>query len=316
MLPRWLLLLLLPLFTLLGSCSEAPPLRIGSNQWPGYEPVYLARDLGTLARDQVKLVELPSSTDVMQYLRNGSLDGGMLTLDEVISLLAEGVHLRVVLVLDVSNGADAVVAQADIHSLQELQGMRVGVELSALGALMLESMLDAAQLQAGQITLVPLTVDRQEQAFLDHEVDAVITFEPTRSHLLAAGAVELFNSRQIPGRIIDVLALREEVIDGQADHIRALLAGYFQARRYLDEQPRLATARMAPRTQMSTDALETAFGGLSLPDLEANRRWLADDTPRLLDSASVLVRLMAERGLIGKQPDLSRLADGRFLPEH
>ncbi|MEN8180104.1 MAG: hypothetical protein ABFS39_15995 [Pseudomonadota bacterium] len=94
------LILLCQFLLVLSACSEEPILRIGSNQWPGYEPVYLARDLHAFDRDEINLVELPSTTDVMQFLRNGNLDGGMLTLDEAISLIVDSVPLRVVLVED------------------------------------------------------------------------------------------------------------------------------------------------------------------------------------------------------------------------
>ena len=41
-------LILASMVFLLSGCTESPqkPLRIGSNPWPGHEPLYLARDLG------------------------------------------------------------------------------------------------------------------------------------------------------------------------------------------------------------------------------------------------------------------------------
>ncbi len=301
---------------LLTACSEEPALRIGSNQWPGYEPVYLARELGDFARSEVRLVELPSATDVMQYLRNGNLDGGMLTLDEALTLMAEGVPLRAVLVLDVSNGADAVLAHPQFKNLSDLKGRRVGVEISALGAVMLESLLEAADLHRDDIEVVPLTVDRQRQAFLDHAVDAVITFEPTLSQLRSLGAVTLFDSSRIPGRIVDVLVLREDILDEQAGHVRALLDGYFQARRYLDEQPATAIGRMAPRVHMNNADFRTALAGIRLPDLDENRQLLGGSSPRLTATAEDLLTLMVEWKLVESTPDVARLADDRFLPGH
>ena len=55
------LLGLLTVFLML-SCTPEPPtlLKVGVIQWAGYEPVMLARQLGYLAQENVKLVELPS----------------------------------------------------------------------------------------------------------------------------------------------------------------------------------------------------------------------------------------------------------------
>ena len=297
----------------LAGCDTMPhPLKVGSNQWPGYETVYLARDLGLLGR-RIKLVELPSSTDVMQHLRDGNLDAGMLTLDETIGLVGEGVPLRVVLVMDLSNGADVVLARPGIEELADLRGKRVGVELSAVGTVMLESLLEAAHLGRGDIRLVNLPVDRQEAAYRAGEVDVVVTFEPTRSRLLALGAHELFSSRAIPGRIVDVLAVRADALDHHAPQVRKLVAAHFQALAELETHPQQALRRIAPRLWTTPERLRQAYEGLILPDLDSNRRWLREGG-ELLPRAEALAALMVRWGLLPATPDLSHLADDRFLP--
>lgn len=311
---RLKLLLLCQLALILCACSEEPILHIGSNRWPGYEPVYLARDLAAFNRNEINLVELPSTTDVMQFLRNGYLEGGMLTLDEAITLIADAVPLRIVLVMDISHGADTLLVQPGIKGFDDLKGKRVGVELSALGALMLESVLEVAGLDKQQIQVVPLTADQQEDAFRNGKVDAVITFEPIRSHLLAHDAVEIFNSSQIPGRIIDVLAVREEVTQSHPGQLKKLLAGYFAARHFTSREPTAAVAKMSLRQGVDAATLQTAFTGLVFPDIQENHAWLGMGGTKLIDTATKLTILMAQHKLIAQIPDLSGLADDRFLP--
>lgn len=304
------------LVTLLSACGAPEhPLKIGSNQWPGYEPVYLARELGHLDPHQVKLVELLSSSDVMQNLRDGVLDGGMLTLDEVITLLGEGLDLRVVLVMDVSNGADTVLSQPEIKTLDDIRGRRIGVELSALGALMLESLLDAAHLKRNEVKLVNLTVDRQDEAFLLRQIDVLITFEPLRSRLLANGANELFSSRRIPGRIVDVLAVRGDVLGDHGEQLRTLTQAYFLGLKQLREHPKDNLPRIAPRLGMPVKDLKTAYTLMTLPDVKANRDWLAPPGRRLEQSAARLADLMRRWRLIDGAPDIHALADPDFLPQ-
>ncbi len=306
----WLLLLLL---VLVSACdSPAPPLKLGSNQWPGYEPIYLARELGYLDPGQVKLVELPASSDVMQHLRDGNLQAAMLTLDEVITLKSEGLPLRVILVLDVSLGADSVLARPEIQRPTDLIGRRIGVETTAVGAVMLESLLEKAGLSEEQVHIVHLTVDRHETAYRQGKVDAVITFEPTRSRLLALGAHEIFSSREIPGRIVDVLAVEAGAIPRHARQLEHLVDTYFRARDYLEQQRRQALEQMAPRLGLSPEALDQALQGLHLPDRRENQRWLADNG-KLRQNASRLVRLMRRWHLISHPPELELLADDRFI---
>lgn len=313
--PRLLLSALVAAFLLtsLAGCRPAHPLRVGSNQWPGYEPVYLARDEGLLSAEDVKLVELPSSTEVIEYLRNGSLDAGMLTLDEVIALLADGVPLEVVLVMDVSDGADTVVAHPEIDSLEKLKGKRIGVELSAVGAVMLESLLEAAQLSVQDVILVNLPADQHLTAFREGRIDALITFEPRRSELLAAGAVELFNSHQIPGRIVDVLAVRKDALAHHHDHVVNLITAYFLARKKMQQDPHAAYARIAPRLHTDLPTLEKMYQGMHLPDLQENHDWL-NGQARLQRQARQLADLMVQWKLIPTAPALDGLATKAYLP--
>jgi NitT/TauT family transport system substrate-binding protein len=57
-------------------CSEPPEekLRIGSVVWPGYEPLYLARDLGNFDETNIRLVELSSAAQVVRAYRNGVIE--------------------------------------------------------------------------------------------------------------------------------------------------------------------------------------------------------------------------------------------------
>jgi len=70
---------------------------IVSSPWAGYEPLYLARDLGYLKDPSVRITELPSSNLNMQAFVNGSADVSTLTLDETLTLLAKGRKLRILL---------------------------------------------------------------------------------------------------------------------------------------------------------------------------------------------------------------------------
>src|SRR5512135_2890896 len=93
---------LLAIAACLAGCQPpAEPLRIVSSPWPGYEPLYLARDLGYLKETSVRITELPSSNLNMEAFSNGSTDLSTLTLDETLTLLAKGQKLRILLVMDI-----------------------------------------------------------------------------------------------------------------------------------------------------------------------------------------------------------------------
>ncbi|NTV13281.1 MAG: ABC transporter substrate-binding protein [Desulfobulbaceae bacterium] len=284
---------------------------MASNVWPGYEPLYLARSLGYYDAKHIRLVEMVSNSQVSQALRNGTIEAACLTLDETLSQIQDGLDLRVVLVMDVSQGADVVLAKPEIANLQGLRGKRIGVESAAVGAVMLDAALQAGGLQSQDVTMVPLTVDEHAEAYLTGKVDAVVTFEPVSSRLLRAGAHILFDSSQVPGRIVDVLVVRSEVAASKRQALQELLQGHFQATEYLARQPQEAEKRMAPRLNGSALA---QFKGIRLPDLAENRVWLDGNPSRLQGTAAELAAFMLQRQLLQRPVAVRRLADPSFLP--
>lgn len=195
---------------LLG-CSPRyqPPLTVGTNTWIGYEPLYLARDLGYYEGANLRLVELASTTQALDALRVGSLDLAGLTLDEALLLAQEGVPIAVIWVLNTSAGADALLAKPGITTLDALRGKRIGVEQTAVGGYMLNAALAQANLQVSDIRVVPLPLDEHWPAWQANAIDAVVTFDPVRQKILNAGGQVVFSSADIPGQIVDVLVARK-----------------------------------------------------------------------------------------------------------
>lgn len=297
----------------IAACMPAPepPFRIGTNVWPGYEPLYLARDLGYLDGHNIRLVEFGSATTVMNALANGAIEAAALTLDEVLLLSSRGIDLRVVLVLDMSNGGDAILARPPLKRMADLKGRRIGVETTALGAYMLSRASAMAGLSTGDYTVVPLHASEHEAAFHAGRVDAVVTFEPVRSQLIASGATPVFDSKNIPGEIVDVLAVR--MTPARLPQMQALIRAWFMAVDHLRRQPGDAGRRLAKRLHMAPADVLAAFDGLSLPDTAANRTMLAASSPGLLASAQRLADSMAAQGLAAQLTVPKHLFDARPL---
>lgn len=297
----------------LNGCSkrQEPLLRIASNVWPGYEPLYLARSLGYYDDKNIRLLEMPSASQVSQAMRDGTIEAVCLTLDEAIFLMQDDIDLRVVLVMDVSHGADVLMARPGIDTLKSLRGKTIGVENAAVGAIMLDAALQAGELLVEDVTIVPLTVGQHAAAYLAGKVDAVMTFEPVKSQLLKAGAHVLFDSTQIPGRIVDVLVVRSEIAEAHTQALKELVQGYFRALEYLATNPQEAAQRMAPR--LGENAL-AQFSGITLPDIQENRALLGGNPPPLTITAGELAGLMLRRELLRKSVSVERIADPSFLP--
>ncbi len=303
-------LLLLSWTLLVAGClsSRPEPLRAATNVWPGFEPLYAARDLGLLDPRRVHLVEASSSTEVIRMFRNGAIDAGGLSLDEAMRLADNGVDLAIVLVTDTSQGADAIVARPELTSLRDLEGRRLGLEGSALGAFVAARAFDNAHVDPTKVTLVPLEIHEQARAFADGRVDAVVTFEPVRSRLLGQGGVSLFDSTHIPGEIVDVLVVRRSYLEQEPAIVDHLLRAWFEAVARLREQPEQVVPIMAAREEMTPGAFRAALSGIDIPDHAANQRLMTEPSG-LSASGARLSAIMQQQGLLSRPADIGGMLE-------
>ena len=297
----------------LGGCAPPePPLRLGSIVFPGYEFVFLAREKGWLDERQVRLIELLSNTDALRALASGQLEAAMLTLDEMLSAQADGLDLCAVLILDVSAGADAVLAHPPL-TLKELAGRRIAVEDSAGGAIMLSALLAAAGLRIEQVRKESFTLDRSIEFYRQRRVDFIISVEPWVSQLERLGARRIFDSARIPGRIVDVLAVRRGVLDSHADAVRQLVAAHFRALAHWRSQPEEAQRLLAARLRLGPSEVSTAYKGLEMLDVADNRAWMQRDG-QLTRVLQELQPAMQQDALLQRAFGLAEVADSSFLP--
>lgn len=297
------------------SCGKAPPppLRVAVNLWPGYETLYLARSLGYYNDTPIQLVDLPSGTEEVRAFRNRNVEVAAVSLDQALVLAATDPEIRIITVMDFSEGGDVILAKPEISTLKALKGKRVGVEASALGAYIITRALEQNGLSAQEIQVVSLGLSEQERAFNNGRVDAVVTFGPVRSKLLMTGAKQLFDSSQIPGEIVDVLVVREETIASERDVLQVLVNGRFQALNYLAKNPQDAARRIAPRTGVVPNQFLESLEGLRSPSLLENQKLLGKVDPALLQSAQRLVRVMMANKLLSQAVDPAPLLDDRLV---
>lgn len=298
--------------TLGVGCSRAQPLVVGIHPWIGYEPLYLAREFGWLP-PAVTLREGAVAGDSLAALAAGQVEAAALTLDEVFIARAQGIPLVVVTVLDVSAGADVVIAREDVEGPAGLAGLTIAVERSALGGLMLAKTLEAAGLASTQVEVLDIPPNGQLAAWRLGRIDAAVTYEPTASLLEQAGGHRVFDSRSIPDTIFDVLAVRRDRLGAAEDTLRDLVQSHFQALDHLRVNRQDAVYRIATRQGIDPGDVNRALAGVRLPGPAGNRRYLAPGSP--LDRAAAdLNRLMVNEGLMPAADSMEDLYTARFLP--
>jgi NitT/TauT family transport system substrate-binding protein len=291
------------------------PITVAAHVWVGYQPMFLARERGWLKPDRVTLLQTHSAQESLEAVRSGKAQAAAVTLDEMLAARAAGLTLTAVLVFNISMGADMLLAEAGITALSQLKGQRIALESSSVADIMLAEILREAGLKQSDVQLLRVPVDEHPAAWHQHGADAFITYEPVASQLLARGLLRLFDTRQIPDTIVDVLAFRIDALDSQhADAIRHLLLAHFQALDSLVRNPQDAAYRLSARLALPAPEVLQAFKGIVLPSLQVNHRLLSGESAQLLPTARRVAEILQRGTGVPTAETWQDLVTGSYLP--
>jgi NitT/TauT family transport system substrate-binding protein len=295
---------LVSLFCLnLTACLDPPQevLKIGSNGWIGYEPLYLARSLGYFSPRKVRIIDYPATIQSVQAFRNNLIDGLMISLNEAVTLLPFVPDLRVILILDISNGGDALITQPNITKLEQLKGATIAAENTILSRFLLQKALNKVGLSFYDANLVFLNWDKHEDAFLSKTVDGIISGEPITSSLVEKGGINLFNSRYLPNQIIDVLVVRNSVLQSRKEDWKMLVNTWFKALQLITQEEKTVLPYIAARQDTTPEVALKMMSGVQFPNLEQNYHFLGGGIPILQRKTEQIVDWMITNNYIPYQ---------------
>lgn len=309
------LLLFLLMVLVLAGCDRPPkpPLVFGATAWPGYESIYLARLQGFLPKQGILLERYTDETELVQALRAHKIQLAALSLSRALLLRRNMPDLKIVLVLDASKGADALLTQPDIHTLAQLRGKRIAAENALRGAYFMDLAARDAGISAQQFDVSSMPAREQEAAFRAHKVDALFAAEPLRSRLLAAGAQQLLDSSSMPGKLLDVLVIRDDDIGSYNHEMLQLLKAWRQSVDFIRLNPAKALVAMAQDEQADPAQFRQAMQGVELYGVRRNRELLLNDPPAISPAIDGMQRFMLNRGLLQMGADASTLLDTSLL---
>jgi NitT/TauT family transport system substrate-binding protein len=180
---------------------------------------------------------------------------------------------------------------------------------------MLTRALELNGMKPDAVRTVNILIDDSVDAYQNDRIDAVVTFEPYRGQLLALDGVEIFNSKQLPNEIIDVLVIRAEYAEANPQTLRALIKGWLDAATLIKTAPETVAQDLAWYLKIPITEVEAAFEGLTIPDAKQNHDMLGGREPTLMRTNSKIMEFM-ERTNKKKIRQLSmEIYTDRFVPE-
>ena len=287
----------------LASCSSyEPPLRIALIRWPPFEFLHLAQEKGFFAEEgvEVRLIEFVAVNDTQRAFEHDKIDGGTFSLFQVLQNRDQLKRkMQVPLVIDFSDGADLVMARPEIADMRGLRGKRIGVTLSPLDMFFLTRALEVNDMTLQDVSIVYVRIEDAAEALRSGKVDAVTAYPPNSTELENAGTAHtIFSSSRIPGEIVDVLALDEEICKDRPDDVAGVIRAFYRAVRYAQEHPDEAWRIMSERERVTPDEFQRALhSGITLVPLADQQRFL-DDKSGLATVVTRVSQLLKEQGLL------------------
>ncbi len=302
-LPRLLQITLLPLLAglALAACTveEHDPLRLAINPWPGYGYFAIARQEGFIdpaGAFELHIIDTASLGDSKRILERGQADliGG--TLAELADLNAHGRRTaRAVLVLNRSQGEDMIVAGPNVPVLAALQGKRVALESGSANMLVLAAAADQAGIDTASITRVQMPQVEMPAALASRRIDAAITYPPISQALLdQTGSHRLFDTRDAPNAVIDVLIASRDIIESRPGDLAKLVRAHQAALDWAREHPEEALQRLAQNIGQSTAAVSATLAGIEMVPLNEQTSMWQDGGP-LFHSLKVATGFVAQQ---------------------
>jgi len=297
----------------LRSSQNLPLFRLGVVSWIGYGPAYVGVEQKLFEQEGVR-VEIKRIEDTGQLrtaLVSKEVDAIIGTADSIASGAAAGLPAKVVLEVDESFGADALVVSSAIKSLRDLRGKQVAFAQGLPSHFFLLTLLQEEGLSSSDIKPVYMEAPEAGAAFVAERVDAAVTWEPWVTQALKRnGARTLFTSRTHPSIIVDLIAVHSEVARTRATDVRAFLRGWFRSVNQIQMDPPgthtiLARAFGVPQTDIAS-----MLNGLRFASLQDNRHFFGLDG----GNAVPFVVLFDRAGVAWEHEHLiDRAADGKMF---
>ncbi|MES2595503.1 MAG: ABC transporter substrate-binding protein [Verrucomicrobiota bacterium] len=207
--------------------GQDSPLRVAIGMWTGSESLLLARERGMLPDSRFQWMEVTWPSALSSTLDNGVVDAAVMSLESVVTLLENDEDLRVICVLDESKGADAVIARNNIHSMNDLKGRRVGVDLRGPGQHLLAEILASTEMKMADIEMVSILQPEMVDVLARGDVAAVVVSEPWMTRIVADGAHVLKDSTSVQTPIYRVLVVKTPALKAHRQDLKELLRAHF-----------------------------------------------------------------------------------------
>jgi NitT/TauT family transport system substrate-binding protein len=299
----------------LSAQAQETKVGIGISGWTGFAPLTLANETGIFKKNglDVSIKKIPQK-DRHLAIASGDIQCAATTVETWIAWNANGVATTQIFQLDKSYGADGMVVKPNIASIKDLKGKKMAADAPGTATYFtLAWMLKKNGLSIKDVEVVNLSPQASANAMIAGTagLDGGMTYEPFLSAVRAkpeAGKI-IATTLDYP-MVMDTFGCTPKFLADNPKAAKALADSYFEALEMIKKDPKKSFEIMGADVKQSGEAFENSQKFLRWQDREANAKFFAGEHAAFSKEAA---ELLLEIGIIKQMPDLTKLADTRFI---
>jgi NitT/TauT family transport system substrate-binding protein len=298
-----------------NATAQDTPVAIGISGWTGFAPLTLAKEAGLFKKHglDVSIKKIPQK-DRHLAIASGDIQCAATTVETWVVWNANGVATTQIFQLDKSYGADGMVVKPGINSIKDLKGKTVAASAPGTAPYFtLAWFLAKNGLTLKDVNIVNLEPQAAANAMIagTANLDAAMTYEPYLSAVRAkpeAGKI-IATTLDYP-MVMDTFGCTPKFLAENPKAAKGLADAYFDAVAMIKSDPKKSFEIMGADVKQSGEAFEASQKFLRWQDRDANAKFFAGEHAAFSKEAA---DLLLAAGIIRQIPDLSKLADTRFI---
>lgn len=290
---------------------------MGIQPWLGYGPWYIADEKGYFSDEgvDVTLTNFMTDADMTAAFAAGRIQMANAASHSALKFMEQDLDISIVLLLDASQTADAILADSSIQSVADLKGTSIAFEEGSVSNLLLGYALQENGMTLDDITPVPMGPSEAATALIGGSVPAAVTYEPYISEAEANSDDfhTLFTAAEKEGLISDVLVVNNDFLKENPEAVQSVVNAWGPAIAFYQSDTDEARSIIAESVGSEASALDSAFDGVKFFSLEDNKTELGGT---YLDSTLPTVQEIAsEIGIVEGGIDLTKAVDLTFVAD-
>ncbi|QUS38103.1 ABC transporter permease [Tardiphaga alba] len=286
---------------------------IGMSGWTGFAPLTLAKEAGIYAKNglDVTIKKIPQASRHLA-IASGDVQCAATTVETWVVWNANGVATTQLFQLDKSYGADGMAVRGNVAAIKDLKGKTVAASAPGTAPYFtLAWFLKKNGLSVKDVSVVNMEPGPAAQAFIAGQNDAAMTYEPYLSAVREkpeAGKI-IATTLDYP-MIMDTFGCSPKFIAENEAAVKALTKSYFEALAMIKADQAKSYEIMGADVKQSGEKFGASAQYLRWQDQEQNKKFFAGEHAAFSKEAA---ELLLEIGVIKQIPDLTKLADPRFI---